>query len=58
MSGKGNGYDNAVTETVFKTLKTDLIYGTSYGGEPELRISMFEYIELFYNRKQLHSVLG
>ena len=58
MSGKGNCYDNAVTETVFKTLKTEWIYGTSYANQDELRISLFEYIELFYNRKRLHSALG
>jgi transposase InsO family protein len=58
MSGKGNCYDNAVTETVFKTLKTEWIYGTSYADQHELRLSMFEYIELFYNRKRLHSALG
>ena len=58
MSGKGNCYDNAVTETVFKTLKTEWIYGTNYASQDELRISLFEYIELFYNRKRLHSALG
>jgi putative transposase len=58
MSGKGNCYDNAVTETVFKTLKTEWIYGTSYADEHELRLSVFEYIELFYNRKRMHSALG
>jgi len=56
MSGKGNGYgyDNAVTVTMFKTLKTELIYGTSFADQQELRISVFEYIELFHNRKHLH----
>jgi transposase InsO family protein len=58
MSGKGNCYDNAVTETVFKTLKTEWIYGTSFADQHELRGSLFEYIELFYNRKRLHSALG
>ena len=58
MSGKGNCYDNAVTETVFKILKTEWIYGTSFAEQHELRSSLFEYIELFYNRKRLHSALG
>jgi transposase InsO family protein len=58
MSGKGNCYDNAVIETVFKTLKIEWIYGTSYADEQALRLYVFEYIELFYNRKRLHSSLG
>ena len=57
MSGKGNCYDNAVTETVFETLKTEWIYGTSYADEQELRRGAFEYIELFYNRKYMQSAL-
>ena len=58
MSGKGNCYDNAVTETFFKTLKTEWIYGINYADAQELRISLFEYVELFYNRKRMHSSLG
>jgi putative transposase len=47
-----------VTKTVFKTLKIEWIYGTSYANQHELRLSVFEYIELFYNRKRMHSSLG
>jgi transposase InsO family protein len=58
MSGKGNGYGNAVTETVFKTLKMKWFYGICYADEQELRRGVFEYIELFYNRKHMHSALS
>jgi len=58
MSGKGNCYDNAVTETFFKTLKTEWIYGKKLPNKQELRQSLFAYIEIFYNRKRTHSALG
>ena len=58
MSGKGNCYDNAVTETLFKTLKTEWMYGKRYRHQQELRQTLFDYIEVFYNRKRLHSTLG
>ena len=58
MSRKGNCYDNAVTESFFHTLKTELIYRTKYRTREEARISIFEYIEIFYNRKRLHSAIG
>ena len=58
MSGKGNCYDNAVTETVFKTLKTEWMYGKRYRNQQELRQALFDYIEVFYNQKRLHSTLG
>ena len=58
MSRKGNCYDNAVTESFFHTLKTELIYRTKYKTREEARISIFEYIEIFYNRKRLHSAIG
>ena len=58
MSGKGNCYDNAVTETFFKTLKTELVYTEHYRTREEARHSIFEFIEVFYNRKRKHSTLG
>ncbi len=58
MSGKGNCYDNAVTETFFKTLKTELVYDEHYSTREEARQSIFEYIEVFYNRQRKHSFLG
>lgn len=58
MSRKGNCWDNAVTESFFHTLKTELIHRTKYKTREEARISIFEYIEIFYNRKRLHSAIG
>lgn len=58
MSCKGNYYDHAVTVTVFKTMINEWIYGTSYAEQQELRISVFEYVALFFNRKRMHSAMG
>lgn len=58
MSRKGNCYDNAVKESFFHTLKTELVHLTRYRTREEARASVFEWIEVFYNRKRLHSALG
>lgn len=58
MSGKGNCYDNAVAESFFGTLKKELIYFEDYKTRDEAKRSIFEYIEIFYNRKRRHSSLG
>ena len=58
MSGKGNCYDNAPAESWFATLKIEGIDGIVYGDRAEARTSLFDYIEVFYNRQRLHSKLG
>jgi transposase InsO family protein len=58
MSSTGNCYDNAITESFFHTLKTELIYWQRFQTREEAKRSIFEYIEIFYNRKRLHSSLG
>jgi len=58
MSGKGNCYDNAVVESFFHTLKTELVYFETYLTREDARNSIFEYIETYYNRIRLHSTLG
>jgi transposase InsO family protein len=58
MSAKGNCYDNAVVESFFHTLKTELVYQTHYQTRKQAKDSIFEYIEGFYNCKRLHSYLG
>lgn len=58
MSGKGNCYDNAITESVFHTIKTELIYFHRYETRQEAASSIFEYIEVFYNRRRRHSALN
>jgi transposase InsO family protein len=55
MSRKGNGYDNAVMESWFSTLKSELSEDfESYG---IAKAELFDYIEVFYNQKRLHSSL-
>jgi len=58
MSGKGNCYDNAVKESFFHTLKTEHCMHQHYRTRAEARASIFEYIEVFYNRQRLHSTNG
>ena len=58
MSRKGNCYDNAAKESFFNTLKTELVHHEHYRTRDEARASVFDYIEIFYNRKRLHSTLG
>ena len=58
MSRKGNCWDNAVAESFFATLKTELIHTRRWPSRNELRSAVFEYVESFYNRRRLHSSLG
>ena len=57
MSGKGNCYDNAVMESFYHTLKVELVYGQRYRTRGEAQTSVFDYIEIFYNKQRLHSSL-
>lgn len=58
MSGRGDCYDNAMMESFWATLKTELVHQRHYATREQARQSIFEYIEVFYNRKRLHSSLG
>lgn len=58
MSEKGNCHDNAVAESFFATLKNELVYLTKYKTKDAAKSSIFEYIELFYNRIRRHSYLN
>jgi putative transposase len=58
MSGTGNCFDNAAMESFFHTLKTEHIYFENYATREQAKKSIFEYVEVFYNRKRLHSTLG
>mgnify|MGYP003583692940 FL=1 len=58
MSRKGNCYDNAVAESFFKTLKTELVYRHKYKNRKQARKSIHDYIENFYNTVRRHSALG
>jgi transposase InsO family protein len=58
MSRKGNCWDNAVSESFFASLKKELVYQTRYASRAAARQSIFQWIEVFYNRIRLHSALG
>jgi transposase InsO family protein len=58
MSRKGNCWDNAPTESWFGSFKNERIHGESLVGQQMMRERVFEYIEVFYNRKRKHSALG
>jgi putative transposase len=58
MSGKGNCYDNACIESFHSVLKKEFVYCTKFHTKAQAQQDMFEYIELFYNRKRIHGTLG
>jgi len=58
MSRKADVYDNAVAESFFGTLKTELVHLARYATRQEAKQAIFEWIEVFYNRQRLHSSLG
>jgi len=58
MSRKGNCWDNAVAESFFKSLKTELIYGNKLIAKEKMELEIFEYIEIWYNKKRRHSTLN
>jgi transposase InsO family protein len=58
MSRKANCYDNAVVESFFKTIKAELARKQRFNTQDEAKSAIFEYIEIFYNRKRMHSTLG
>jgi transposase InsO family protein len=55
MSRKGNCYDNAVAESFFHSLKTELTHHIKFETRSQANQAIFDYIEVFYNRKRLHS---
>jgi transposase InsO family protein len=57
MSLRGNCWDNAVAESFFATLKNELVHRRRWRTRAELYQAVFEYIEVFYNRRRLHSSL-
>ena len=57
MSRKGNCYDNAAMESFWSTLKQELIYRRHFKTRDEARQAIFDFIEVFYNRRRLHSSL-
>jgi len=58
MSRRGNCWDNAVAESFFGSLKSELIHRETYPTRIHASTAIFDYIEIFYNQRRLHSVLG
>ena len=58
MSRKGNCWDNAVAESFFKTLKTELVYHCCFKNKEMAKLHIFRYIEGFYHSRRFHSALG
>ena len=58
MSRKGNCWDNAVAESFFHTLKTQLIYHVRFTDKAQAEKTLFNYIEAYYNRRRRHSSIG
>lgn len=58
MSRKGNCWDNAVAESFFHSIKTELIYTERYATREIAKQSIFQYIEVYYNRVRRHSAIG
>ncbi len=58
MSRKGNCWDNAVSESFFGTLKSEMVYRSTFETREQAIAELFHYIEIFYNRSRLHSALG
>ena len=57
MSRRGDCYDNAVVESFFATLKREEVHQQLYPTIQSAKTALFEYIEVFYNKKRLHSTL-
>ena len=58
MSKKGDCYDNAPMESFFGSLKNECVHQTRFKTRKEAKAALFEYIEMFYNRRRLHSGIG
>ena len=58
MSRKGNCWDNAVAESFFKTIKVEHIYQRKFLKISQAKTEIFQYIEIWYNRKRIHSSIG
>ena len=58
MGRPGCPYDNACIESFFSSAKRECIYRKNFSSIEEVKRDLFEYIELFYNRKRIHAALG
>lgn len=58
MGTVGDALDNAVAESFFSTLQAELLDQREWATRAQLRLAIFDYIEVFFNRQRLHSTLG
>lgn len=58
MSRRANCWDNAVAESFFKSLKVEWLYGKRFANRAQAQLTVFEYIETWYNTRRRHSALG
>jgi putative transposase len=58
MRGRGNCYDNAISESFTGSFKTELVYQEIFPTRRVARSMVFDYIEVFYNRQRIHSSIG
>ena len=58
MSGVGNCWDNAVVESLWASLKNELVFQRNFATRQQAKAAIFEWIEVWYNRKRRHSSLG
>jgi transposase InsO family protein len=58
MSRRGNCWDNAVAESFFGALKCESIYRQTFTTRAEAMAAIFDYIEIFYNKRRRHSGIG
>ena len=58
MGSVGDCFDNAMAESFFATLETELIARTRFPNRTEARLAIFDFIETFYNRRRRHSSIG
>jgi transposase InsO family protein len=58
MSGRGNCFDNSMVETVFMTLKAELVWRTAFQSRQQAELALGRYIDGFYNPRRRHSALG
>ena len=58
MSRKGNQWDNAIAESFFKTIKVEFVYENPFSTHDRAKLSLFNWIETWYNKKRRHSALG
>jgi putative transposase len=58
MSGRKSAYDNAMAESFFSNLKNELVHHCDFATREEAKTAIFDYIELFYNRRRIHQSLN